>query len=313
MNSKEKYREFCEKEKEIPIFSKYWWLDAVCGKENWNVLLFEKNSEILASMPYYTRKKVFFDLILMPVLTQTMGVYIKYPKGQKYNKKMSWEKEAMNSLIKQLPKCDYFTQNFSNKFLNWLPFFWEGFNQTTRYTYVIDGLNMDQVEKGFDNDIRRRRKKAIEIGVEICEDENIEIFYRLNCKTFERQGMKTPYSLSFIKKFYETCKSYSSVKVFYAKYEDKYIASSFLVFDHNTVYYLMGGVDMELKNLGGMDMVLYESIKFSIENSKVFDFEGSMVESIEKYFRSYGAVQKPYNQITKISSKLLKVRDSLMN
>jgi len=60
-----------------------------------------------------------------------------------------------------------------------------------------------------------------------------------------------------------------------------------------------------------MDLIQYESIKFALENNKQFDFEGSMLESIEKYFRSFGAVQKPYFQITKINSKILKVRECL--
>ncbi len=34
-----------------------------------------------------------------------------------------------------------------------------------------------------------------------------------------------------------------------------------------------------------------------------------MILSIEKYFRSFGAVQKPYFTIEKINSKLLKLRN----
>ena len=55
MTNKEKYSEFCQKEKNIPIFSKDWWLDAVCGENNWDVALVEKGGQIMASMPYYTK------------------------------------------------------------------------------------------------------------------------------------------------------------------------------------------------------------------------------------------------------------------
>lgn len=40
MNSPEEkalYDKFCEKNY-IPIFSKPWWLDAVCGKDNWGYM-----------------------------------------------------------------------------------------------------------------------------------------------------------------------------------------------------------------------------------------------------------------------------------
>jgi hypothetical protein len=42
MANKQKYRKFCKKEKNIPVFSKDWWLDAVCGEENWDVAIVEK-------------------------------------------------------------------------------------------------------------------------------------------------------------------------------------------------------------------------------------------------------------------------------
>ena len=33
MTNKEAYILFCEKEKEVPLFSKPWYLDAVCGEK----------------------------------------------------------------------------------------------------------------------------------------------------------------------------------------------------------------------------------------------------------------------------------------
>ena len=74
------------------------------------------------------------------------------------------------------------------------------------------------------------------------------------------------------------------------------------------VYYLMGGIHPDFKDMGGMDIVQFESIKFALESGRAFDFEGSMIESIEKYFRSFGAIQTPYFSISKTNSKLLKVR-----
>lgn len=76
----------------------------------------------------------------------------------------------------------------------------------------------------------------------------------------------------------------------------------------SSVYYLLKGIEPTKKDLGGMDVVQFESIKFTLESGRAFDFEGSMIESIEKYFRSFGAVQKPYFTISKTNSKLLKIR-----
>ena len=311
MTNKEIYREFCQKEKDIPIFSKDWWLDSVCGIDNWDVATVVKGGHTVASMPYFKTKKSFFNIITLPNLTQTMGVYIKYPKGQKYYKRLSWEKELMTKLIEQLPKVDYFIQNFDHNITNWLPFFWKGFEQTTRYTYIIENITIEELEKNLETDIRRRRRKAYEVGVEIIEGEDIKKFYELNELTFMRQGISIPYTFEFIKKLYDSCKKNNAVKMYFAKYENEIIAANFLIHDEATVYYLMGGIDPNYKDLGAMDIIQLESIKFALENDRKFDFEGSMIESIEKYFRSFGAIQKPYFMITKTDSKILKIRQVL--
>jgi hypothetical protein len=306
LTNKQKYIEFCKKEKDIPIFSQYWWLDSVCGKDNWDVAIVEKGGEIWATMPYYIKKKFGFTLITMPPLTQTLGPYIKYPKNQKYYKKLSWEKELMNSLIDQLPKFDYFYQQWHYSLTNWLPFYWRGFRQTTRYTYIIENFAVKELEKNFETDIRRRIKKATNLGIKIIESNNLEEFYRLNKMTFERQKIKIPYRLDFIKHLYKNLKDFNLVKINFAKYENEMIAANFLVYDNNSVYYLMGGIDFTKKSLGAMDLLQYESIKFALNNKKIFNFEGSMIKSIEKYFRGFGSVQKPYFAVYKFNSKILK-------
>ena len=96
MGNKEKYRIFCKLEKDIPIFSKDWWLDSVCGENYWDVVLVEKEGEIVASMPYFYIRKYRFDLLVSPPLTQNLGPYLKYPDNQKISKKLSYEKKIMN-------------------------------------------------------------------------------------------------------------------------------------------------------------------------------------------------------------------------
>lgn len=308
MTNKEKYREFCKIELDIPIFSKDWWLDSVCGTNGWDVVLVEKDVQIVGSLPYMKIKRAIFNVITMPQLTQTMGTYIKYPKGQKYYKRLSWEKDMMSNLIDRLPSFDSFTQNFDKSITNWLPFYWAGFEQTVRYTYVIENIKLEDLEKNFETDIRRRRRKAYEAGVEVIESDDIEKFYELNLMTFKRQDREVPYSFEMVKKLYVSCKENDAVKMYFAQINGDVIAANFLVYDDNTVYYLMGGIDPNKKDLGGMDVVQFESIKFALESGRAFDFEGSMIESIEKYFRSFGAIQKPYFMITKTNSKLLNIR-----
>jgi len=311
MENRIKYREFCNKESIIPLFSQPWWLDTVCGQDNWSVALVEKGGNIFASMPYYIEKKYGQTIIKHPKLTQTLGIYFKYPRNQKYYKKLSFEKEMITKLIEQLPKFDKFTKSFDYNTTNLLPFYWKDFSLNVNYTYTIEKLSIEGLEKEFETDIRRRRRKAESHGVKVYESNDIEKFYELNNMTFIRQKATIPYSLEFVKRVYVATQKNRASKIFFAEYKKQIIAASFLVFDKTNLYYLMGGINPDKRDLGGMDMVQYESIKFALESDRVFDFEGSMIESIEKYVRSFGAIQKPYFQVSKVNSKILKFKEIL--
>lgn len=52
MTNTEKYRKFSVQEKTIPLFSKGWWMDAVC-QQDWDVILIEEDGQIMAALPYY--------------------------------------------------------------------------------------------------------------------------------------------------------------------------------------------------------------------------------------------------------------------
>jgi len=314
MTNKEQYRAFCKIEKDIPIFSKDWWLDSVCGYDNWDVVVIEKGGNIMATMPYYFRNGKFGTKIISnPILTQTLGIYFKYPPKQKYYKKLSFEKEMIEKILKELPEFSQLYMAFNHKMTNLLPFHWNKFDVSVNYTYIIRDISIEDLSKNLETDIRRRRRrKANAAGIVVYESSDIKKFYELNEMTFIRQNRSMPYSFEFIENLYKNCKENNACKMYFAKdIDNNIIACNFLIYDEQTVYYLMGGIDPKYKDMGGMDLVQYESIKFALENHKIFDFEGSMIESIEKYFRSFGAVQIPYYSISKTNSKLLKIRDCI--
>ncbi len=57
MQNKTIYKTFCQNHDEIPIFSQYWWLDIVCGENNWDVALCKIENKIAGAFPYYIKKK----------------------------------------------------------------------------------------------------------------------------------------------------------------------------------------------------------------------------------------------------------------
>lgn len=308
------YRDLCSQEQTIPIFSKDWWLDAVCGDDNWNVALVEENGEIVASMPYYFVKNLGLMQITMPMLTQTMGPWIKYPPGQKYASRLSYEKKVFTELIDQLPEFASFNQNFHYFVTNWLPFYWRGFKQTTRYTYVIEELSdLDGVFAHFKKHLRKEIRK-VETDLEVVQDNDIERFYHINKLSFHRQNRKIPYNLKYVKNINNACEKNKCRTIFFAKDKnDNYHAALFLIWDNMSAYDLLGGADPRYKSSNAKSLITWEAIQYASGVTNKFDFEGSMMENVEQFIRGFGAIQKPYFNLSKVNSKLIMLKNSLSN
>lgn len=302
MDNKNVYRSLCNVEDSIPIFLYDWWMDSVCGSENWDVILVEKGDKIIAAMPYYFRRGINGIKITQPVLTQKNGIWIKYPLNQKLTTKISFERNVINQVINKLENLELidYTQNFDYNFTNWLPFYWKNFSQYTRYTYVIEDLrDLKHIYCELNSNTRKNIRKARNI-VEVKRQLPIEEFYKINRMTFERQNLKMAYTLDFLKRLDKTCISKNCRQIFYAEDKEGRIhAAIYIVWDKTSAYYIMGGANPSLRNSEATTLLIWEAIKFSSTVTKKFDFEGSMIKPIERFFSSFGAVQKPYFNISK--------------
>ena len=313
MTNKYLYRKFCKLEKDIPIFSKDWWLDSVCGVDNWDVCLVEKSGRIIGAMPYYIRKRLGFTILTQPPLTQKLGPWI-LPSEKKYAKVLSYQKDVMNRLIEQLPKFHYFNQSWHHSNKNWLPFYWKEFSQTTRYTYILNRLeNKNILWKEMNSNIRGDIRKAKDrFHLRVRNDLNIKEYLELNAKTFFRQGMKVPYSNQLVENIDTACGEHGCRKIWIAKDDKgKQHAAVYIIWDEKSAYYLMGGSDPEYRNSGAVSLVMWEAIKHAATVTKKFDFDGSMIEPVEKFFRAFGAIQTPYFSISKTPSRLLRMYENL--
>ncbi len=77
----------------------------------------------------------------------------------------------------------------------------------------------------------------------------------------------------------------------------------YVVWDERTLYALINARDPESQSLGSNTLLYWEAIKLASEVSRVFDFEGSMLEPIEHYFRGFGGRQTPYFSISRAGLK----------
>jgi lipid II:glycine glycyltransferase (peptidoglycan interpeptide bridge formation enzyme) len=177
-----------------------------------------------------------------------------------------------------------------------LPFYWAGFQQTTRYTYVLEDLtDTRQIWNGMRSKLHADIRKAVRAQLKIREIDDLELFYRLNKKSFERQAVEIPYNFDLVARIDKACGTNAGRRMLLAEDSAGRIhAADYLVYDSRCAISLLRGADGELRSSGASCLLQWEMIQFASTVSRRFDFEGSMMETLERHIRSFGARQVPY-------------------
>ena len=308
LESRDRYMALCEVEPSIPLFSQAWWLDAVAGPENWSAVLVMRGDEVAGALPYVIRRRWGMTLLTQPQLTQALGPWLR-PTQAKYAKALAIEKDVLGALGDGLPRFDGYRQNWNCACGNWLPFYWRGYQQTTQYTYRLNiQCGTEFIWSGLQNNIRSDIRKALDrYQITVRPARDLDEFLQLNRQTFQRQGRTPPYSNILVQRLYEAACDRSATDVLIAEDpEGNQHAGAFIVRDARTAYYLMGGGDPAYRTSGAGSLCLWEAICRQPEHIETFDFEGSMLEPVERFFRAFGAIQVPYFRVERIDSRLLR-------
>lgn len=315
MTNKERYAQLCAQEPSICVYDQPWWMDAVCGPENWDVILYEKNGNILGALPYYVKKKMGLQYITQPPFVQHNGAWIKYPDHQSESKRISFEKEVLDSLIgqvEQLSICHY-QQQFSPCLTNWLPLYWKGYSQTTRYTYRLPDIHdPSALFAAFQHNKRKNINKAIKQGICVQFDLPAETFYQHHKRCLSKQSQSIAYSLELFQRMYRAAYQNNAGRTVYATdLEGNLLCALFNIWDNQWAYDLISAIDPQTRNTGAPDLLIYRMLEFFSDKVKGYDFEGSMIPGVEESFRHFGATQTPYFLIQKTYTRNPILREAI--
>ena len=298
--------------KDAPIFFQPWWLDAVAPGA-WAYAVARRGEEVAGVLPYAFKIRLgFFRLVGTPTFTPYLGPWLRASTA-KYANRLGEEKDLTLELIQALPRFAAFYQTFHPSITNWLPFCWSGFEQTTLYTYRIeDTADLKKLWSETRDNVRTDIKKAQKL-VQVRETDDVGEFLPLHRLTFSRQNKALPHSEAVLRRLDAACAERGARKILVAAGPDGRLhAGIYLVTDARAVYYLLSGGDPELRNSGATSLLIWEAIRWASEQGKAFDFEGSTVEPIERFVRSFGGRQTPFFVIKKTPSVILRLYRSLI-
>jgi Acetyltransferase (GNAT) domain len=295
-----------------PVFNTPDWLQLY--KEGLNLYgVFGKNNILIAAFCLYNFKKLGVDFYINPIFcSNNLFVY----------KSDAIHKVSKDSFLKEIFEAiaTYFSQakksvvefTFAPPHIDMQPFIWAKYNVQPKYTYHLDLLKseselLEELTVERRGNITSANKKGLKC--EITFDYGIT--KDLILKTVESQKVKIDKKL-LDKIFLDFSNAENSFS--YITYNDsKPLATTFCVYDKKFCYYLAGGYDRIDKSAGAGALAMWNSILHAKKlGVKTFDFEGSMIPAIEKYFRGFGGELKPVFQVSK-SSKIVKLGLSIMD
>jgi hypothetical protein len=290
------------------IFAERWWMDVVTNGEVqlWG---FFDGERLLAGMPVWQVATLGVRRLCQPVLTPYWGPIIA-PADGKYTTRLGQEMAILRAFARRLVHWADVTLTLHPTLTNWMPFAWEGFSQTTRYTYRFEDLRAvdlgeETVVAGVRNTLRRARKHGLALRPMVPAGDML----RLYGMTLDRQGLRLGEAVRGVwPRLAEAALAHGRYASTGAIDDSGRLHSVVgMVWDARYAYGIFAGIDAETRHMCGGTLALWQQLRKAADVAPGYDFEGSMLEPVESFYRKFGATLTPYHMITRSVSARLNV------
>ncbi len=297
------FRELCSRTW-LPLQFQPWWLDAVCGGPgHWGVCLaVDGSGSATGVLPWFRTRRWGLPALQLPPFTSYAGPWFFHPQNADFKEisRISFEKKVCAALIAQLPRAVFFQQNFRPEIDNWLPFYWAGFRQTTRYTYRIDPAGGEKNPPAtWENTLRTDLKKAGARTMVSLEKDQPALLFDLYNESLRRQGLAPGPRRAAFFRLYEALNGRGLAYPIFARDQASGAphAGLLLAHDERQAALLLTGTNAAGRRSGATAFLIAEAIGFCREHGLILDLEGSMHEGLERVFRAFGGRLTPYSQV----------------
>lgn len=256
--------------------------------------IYANDGQLIGGFFYLETKKFGFKFIKLPPYTPHCGLFYKN-QSTNPSSVAAFRKEVIELI------SDYFLKlksslcilAFPIQEIDLQPFIWKGFKVIPNYTYRIDlKRELSEITADFDSKNRNTIAKAAKAEVNI----KINALSATELLQFFSNSLHTVGANVYSKEL-EAVLSMSQSATFSisAFYQNKLVACVYCLFDQNVCYYLLGGTNKDAGVQGLNNLLILKAIELAKEKGcTVFDFEGSMLQGVEKFFRGFGGQLQAY-------------------
>ncbi len=272
----QKYDTCISESQQSLVYAYSWYLDIVC--DSWSVLVLD---DYMAVMPIPHRKKYFIHYVYPPLWILQLGLFSKDRKI-KISEFIVYLNKKFRFIELRLNSENSFTEKVSNL-------------RVMNFQELPLKKEMAEIRKSYQSDRRKDLKKANRyglLGTWVDDPRPLIGLFRRNV------GQRTPEIQSRdylnLEQLINSCIEKKKGELLSIYEKDHLVASAFFLKHQKTITILCSSTDFYNRNHGANTFLIDLAIQKFKGEFDVFNFGGSSMESIAKYFFSFGAQQRSY-------------------
>lgn len=293
-----RWNEFVTHSPQSTIYGKTWYLEVLqCP---FRILVVKEQGVILGGI---VLTKNPLDWYANPYLCKYLGVYFSQFSGNKYIVETK-QKRVTERLLLELKQFKTFDYSFHPTFKNYLPFYLKNFSAKVAYSYWIElkHQSIEQIQANMYGKLRSEIKFALKQEYQIDYGIDFDTFYAIQEKTYLRKGGKSPFKKEFLHNYTKALTQKKAFQSFAIQNQAKEVmAIAGVIYDQQATSLVINGFDPKYIQRGANELLIFECIKFAKKHSNSFDFEGSMLKSVDSFYRKFGGEHVPYLKVYKNS------------
>lgn len=274
----------------------------------WQALIVKEGDRWVGVLPLGDSSKYGLTRSLQPHFSQYWGICFARNELIGYQN-LSWQKSVIDLMLPQLSAYRQIIWHFSPAFGYPLPFHWAGFTLQSRFTYQID---LNQPEETLLSVMASTTRRYLRKGEGLQVEESGEAAEFLGLFAKQRtEGHEiissNDHDQSIVTNLIAYLRSEQKGKLLLVRdQEGQLLAGGLFGMTNGICTYLLGTYDPSEGNRSAMPLMMWTMIREAQEaGMRVFDFEGSMLEGVERFFRRMGGQPVPYLRIEKNELPLL--------
>jgi hypothetical protein len=264
------------------------WKDVLNCDERLGVLVVSEDGgqPVSACLVWDTQRKFFRSLITPPLMPNVGWTWLAY--YEKSSTRISKEKEILSALMEYLSSgiWDFWKLDFPHEFKDFQAAIWKGIQPKQKYTYRLS-LTSDWRE-AVDSKLKNILKKKDSFNFEVrpfSRDEFGDFIDSLSSKGVKHAGLLQKVSTEFQENIYTVIGDGGKYK-------------ALCLHMNGVAYYLAATNAKENNALSACGLA--HCIGIAEEKGvEMFDFEGSMIPEVERFFRGFGGELTSYFSLEK--------------